>query len=80
MTIDVPKVRPAVLSPGLGRELEEFLKFWHLVRSIYALDLEPAKLAPLVGKLRETTGALRRELGGFTRYLLGLAEALREGS
>lgn len=80
MALDVPEVRPAVLSRDLGRELEEFLKFRHLVRSIYALELEPAKLAPLVARLRPTTSALRREIGGFTRYLRGLAEGLREDS
>ena len=78
MGIDIPQVRPAVLSPELGCDLEEFLKFRHLVRNIYALELEPAKLAPLVAKLRKTTSALCRELGGFTGYLRKLAEALRE--
>jgi len=80
MVLEVPQVRPAVLSPDLERELEEFLKFRHLVRNIYALELEPDKLAPLVAKLRPTTDALRRDLGGFTRYLRGLAEALSEDS
>ena len=37
MVIDIPSVRPAVLSSETAEQLDEYRKFRHLVRNIYAI-------------------------------------------
>ncbi len=39
MAVDVPGLRPAVLSPGTLRALDEYLRFRHVVRNVYAFEL-----------------------------------------
>jgi len=51
MTRDMPDMRPAVISEGSADRLEEFRRFRHLVRNVYASDLIPAKMASLLAEL-----------------------------
>lgn len=77
MTVEVPKVRPQVLTPELGERLAELLCFRHVVRNIYGFELHEERVEPLVQEI----GPLWRELHGqietFLSYLEELGQDLR---
>jgi len=51
MNIEIPGVRPAVISEVLRENLEGYLGFRHVVRNVYAYHMNPAKLEPLVTQI-----------------------------
>lgn len=69
MNIEVPGVRPAVISAELRTELEEYLGFRHIVRNVYTYQLNPEKLERLITMLRETLSRTERELLAFAKFL-----------
>ena len=48
MSQEIPAVRPAVISEGVCRRLNEFRGFRHVVRHVYAIQFDPLKLERLV--------------------------------
>jgi hypothetical protein len=76
MTLQIPKVRPAVLSPETARALSTFLAFRHRFRNLYLFDLEPAPIASLVSALAPTWATARTELDEFTLFIERLADEL----
>jgi hypothetical protein len=49
MAVEVPRIRPAVISVDLKKDdLEEYRGFRHVVRNVYTYRLDPEKLRPLV--------------------------------
>lgn len=48
IALDVPDVRPPVLQPNTATQLDEYRKFRHRIRNIYATNLDPDRMAPLV--------------------------------
>lgn len=74
MTLAVPKVRPAVLSQGSGDWLDEYRKFRHRVRNIYATNLVPDRMKSLVEDVPSGWRRVRQELLTFTVFLEKLAE------
>jgi len=69
MNIEVPGVRPAVISAELRTELEEYRGFRHIVRNVYTYQLNPEKLERLITMLRETLSRTERELLAFAKFL-----------
>lgn len=59
---DLPGI---VISPELGRRLEEYLKFRHVFRQAYSFQLRWEKLSPLVFNCEETLRSVRAELRSF---------------
>ena len=51
MTGEIPAVRAAVLSVATAEQLDEFRRFRHVVRSVYAFDLDEEKVLPLISSL-----------------------------
>lgn len=51
MNVEIPSVRPPVLSEQTRFELDEFRKFRHVVRSRYAYQLDPQRVQALAAKL-----------------------------
>jgi len=78
MSIAIPEVRPAVISEGLKRRLEEYLRFRHVFRNVYGYLLEWERMNPLLEGLEETYWAFKEELGKFKGFLLELAHRLEE--
>ena len=54
-----------VISPELGRRLEEYLKFRHVFRQAYSFQLQWEKLSPLVFSCQDTLRALGQEMRSF---------------
>ena len=56
MQLNIPGVRPALLSESTAADLDELRRFRHLFRHAYSADLDPHK----VRRLAARTGSLRR--------------------
>ena len=72
---DKEEVRPAVISEKSASLLDELRRFRHLVRNVYAVNLVPRKIEPLVYPLPELWQLLQAELMAFAEFLEDLARA-----
>jgi hypothetical protein len=70
--------RPALLSAATARELGHLLGFRHVVRHLYADDLDPQQVRQQLAGALEVWPALSGELEAFDRWLAELI-ALAEG-
>jgi len=75
MTIPLTHIRPAVISVDLARELDEYLRFRHVVRRVYALQLDVERVIALVADLRPVYARTREDLEAFTGFLEHLKRA-----
>ena len=80
MTLPLTDVRPAVLTRETAYSLDEYLRFRHIVRSVYALHLDPERVEMLVVRLRPIYGQVQAELEAFVRFLERLVRADEESS
>jgi hypothetical protein len=69
MVLELPSVRPAVLSADTGQRLDEYRKFRHRVRNIYATRLNAARMEHLVENLSPTWKQVSAELLAFADFL-----------
>jgi 3'-phosphoadenosine 5'-phosphosulfate sulfotransferase (PAPS reductase)/FAD synthetase len=76
MTLEVPEVRPPVISKGLARTLDEYLRFRHVFRNVYGYMLDWERLRPLLNRIPAVYNRFREEISAFRRFLLGLAHKL----
>lgn len=70
---EVGEVRPAVIGRQTSDVLDEFRRFWHLVRNVYAANLDLKKMAGLLDGLPDLWPKLRDELQAFGNFLKELA-------
>jgi hypothetical protein len=75
MTLDLPGLRPPVISAAVAQLLDEYRRFRHVVRNIYAESLDPLRVGELVEKLPALWDRLKSELIGFTDFLEGVSGA-----
>lgn len=73
MRMSLPQVRPHVLSGETVKALDEFLRFRHVVRNIYAFEFDPERIDHLVQRLGPCFEAVQRELLTFADLLVQLA-------
>ena len=71
MTLAVPGVRPAIVTPELGAELCDFLGFRHRFRHLYGFELYGARRAPLEERFPEVLDAFERQTRAFLDWLTG---------
>ncbi len=69
MGVALPQVRPEVLSAGMIKALDEYLRFRHVVRNIYAFEFDPERIERLVQRLRPSFERVRTELLAFADFL-----------
>ena len=69
MQSEVDALRPPVLSHEVGQLLDEFLRFRHVVRNIYAFHFDPERIEQLVGRMRPAFEQVRVELLTFVSFL-----------
>jgi hypothetical protein len=69
MMIEVPRVRPAVISTETGTKLDEYRRFRHVVRNVYTHDFDPVKLGNLVSSASELLTQVKAELLAFAAFL-----------
>jgi hypothetical protein len=66
---DLPDLRPPVLSTEVVNILDEFLRFRHVLRNVYAFQFDPERIARLVNQLRPTWSQVQAELTTFASFL-----------
>lgn len=69
MSLDLPKVRPPVLTSDSIERLDEYLRFRHVVRNVYTFSLDPERVGRLVKEIEPTFKQVRRELLAFAGFL-----------
>jgi len=74
MNVEIPDLRPAVLSNETVQALDEFLRFRHVVRNVYAFSFDPGQLKLLVGQLRPAFIHTQEQLLVFTIFLEQVGE------
>ena len=75
MALDLSETRPPVIQRETAARLDEYRKFRHRIRNIYAASLDPARMQPLVEGLTDLSGKLNREMQTFLEFLTALSEA-----
>ena len=78
MQFEVPSVRPRVLRPETVELLEEYRKFRHLIRNIYATNILPERLEKLIDTLPAVSDYVSADLMQFAHFLDRLAASLEE--
>ena len=76
MTVDVPRVRPAVLTEACAASLERYLAFRHRFRNLYLFDLDASLLDGLVGDAPAVWQLTSAELAAFAAKLEAVADRL----
>jgi hypothetical protein len=61
--------RPAVISRDVAESLDEYRRFRHVVRNVYAANLVPTRMAPLIVMLPQTWREVRADLVAFAEFL-----------
>jgi hypothetical protein len=69
MGLDLPKVRPPVLSSESIKKLDEYLRFRHVVRNVYTFSFDPERIGRLVKDLEPTFRQIQEELLAFASFL-----------
>ena len=71
MTLEIKRVRPAIISEELYRDLLKFLGFRHVVRQAYGFQLDKGKLGELEKIFKKTWEKFSREIKSFCGFLEG---------
>ncbi len=69
MQRDMLDRRPPVLSSDLVSHLDEFRRFRHVVRNIYAFEFDPARIERLVHQMSVVYSQIQTELLVFVSFL-----------
>jgi len=69
MGTPLAQLRPRVLGPKTLKQLDEYLRFRHVVRNIYAFEFDPEQLQRLGQNLRPAFSQARQELLAFADFL-----------
>lgn len=69
MKLDLPGLRPAVVSPATYKLLLEFLQFRHKFRNIYGFDLDYGKLAEIEKKFPLAHRQFKHEVETFLIFI-----------
>ena len=69
MVIDVPKIRPCVLSEDSFQTLDELRGFRHIFRHSYTYKLAPEKVATLKKNLLVSWKIVEKDMADFEAFL-----------
>jgi hypothetical protein len=69
MTMEISGKRPAVISEDLKNSLEMYRGFRHVVRNVYAYQMRPEKIEPLVVNLPTVFAVAEREIRAFVDFM-----------
>lgn len=69
MAVEVPDIRPAVISDTVLDELDEYRGFRHIVRNVYTFKFDPAKIEKLIVMAPKVFDHVRAELSAFADFL-----------
>jgi hypothetical protein len=69
MSLDIPEVRPPIISTQLVEMLVDYLRFRHLVRNVYGFELEEGRMQGLVTGLPDVAREVSVQVGAFRDQL-----------
>lgn len=69
MSMEIPQVRPAVISDEVRDMLEDYRGFRHVVRNVYTFHLNPEKMERLMAMVDTVLERLTAELTAFAEFL-----------
>jgi hypothetical protein len=69
MTVEIGKLRPAVIRMETRQSLDEYRGFRHIVRNVYAFNLHPARLNELALAVSDCLSSLTIDLLAFADFL-----------
>ena len=75
VALDLAEIRPAVIQPETALLLDDYRKFRHRVRNIYATNLDPLRMEVLVVGLPELWKQIQEDLQAFIAFLVSLSRA-----
>lgn len=79
MALELEDVRPAVISEELRENLEEYLRFRHLFRSVYGFVIRGERLKPLLDNFDTILLQFKDSVARFNLFLDNLSEKLEGG-
>jgi hypothetical protein len=69
MALEIPNVRPAVISENTRKQLDTYRGFRHVVRNLYTYHISPDKMKPLAKGIRRVFKQVEKELTAFSRFI-----------
>lgn len=69
MRLPMPPVRPPVLQARTVLQLDEYLRFRHVVRNVYSFHIDPQRVVQLVEQIRPLFVDVAEQLGQFAQML-----------
>jgi hypothetical protein len=69
MTLDIPGLRPPVISSNTEKKLREYLGFRHLFRKRYGFELDWEKMKRLLLKIPQVLSQLEKEIEIFFKTI-----------
>lgn len=66
--------RPAVISPELASQLQQYLSFSHRFRNLYGYELEWGKMEELLDNMPTTLKQLKKSIENFLEALSKIVE------
>ncbi len=78
MALEIPGVRPAVISGELFERLDDLRGFRHFFRHSYGREIDPRKLQLLLERFLETSATSAEEVKKLLEYLHSLVKELEE--
>jgi hypothetical protein len=69
MSLELPDLRPPVITNETEIALNEFLAFRHIVRNIYAFNLDSERLALLMKRFPQAQTLFKSDIAGFVGFL-----------
>lgn len=69
MAMEMPNLRPALISDNIREALDEYRGFRHVARNIYSFKLNVKKMKPLIDDIPSIFENIRSEFLTFVRFL-----------
>lgn len=76
MALEIPQVRPAVISPELRQELDEFRRFHHFFRHAYVASFDRHRVLGLAERVTSVAHAVSAALETFQSRVLEIADRI----
>jgi hypothetical protein len=78
MLLDIPKTRPAFLSPDGFALIDELRSFRHVFRNLYGRELDSDRLAALQAKVPASVEAFKASVDRYVDFLDRLGDSIEE--
>jgi hypothetical protein len=76
MTLEIPDIRPSIISKELAEELDEYRRFRHMFRHAYGSELRWRKMEPLANGIDSLTANLQEKLSEFVQFVEKLSDSI----